>query len=410
MESVRKIVELDLDELRTRVEEAEDTLSAIRMGEVDALVITGPAGEQVFTLKGADHAYRLIVEQMSEAALTLSLDGTVLYCNGRFAELIKARCDDIIGNPFARYVGSDELPCSPAWLDQEGGKRTETALKATTGELVPVYISCSRVQIDNCPAMCVIVTDLTEQKQQEAFVAEERRRAAERMRDNDRLAAMGMTAAALAHEIANPLQWMLSTVQLMQEDLPSQREGGPPASWNEHLEDMQNEIGRLATMLQEFRALARPVQMKRGNVNLRALIADVRKVIVPQLSSSGICIEYDMPAELPDVYLDPEKVRQVLLNLCNNAIEAMPSGGTLTLKAYAESAQVIIEIIDTGTGIPAGFDVFEPFATTKEKGTGLGLMIVRQILAAHDGMVLYESEAGKGTTFRVTLPLRTAAG
>jgi PAS domain S-box-containing protein len=409
MESVRKIVELDVDELRTRVVEAEDTLSAIRMGEVDALVITGPAGEQVFTLKGADHAYRLIVEQMSEAALTLSLDGTVLYCNGRFAELIKARCDDIIGNPFARYVGSGELPCSPAWLEQEGSKRTETALKAATGDLVPVYISCSRVQIDNCPAVCVIVTDLTEQKQQEALVAEERRRAAERMRDNDRLAAMGMTAAALAHEIANPLQWMLSTVQLMQEDLPNQREGGPPASWNEHLEDMQNEIGRLATMLQEFRALARPVHMKLGNVNLRALIAEVRKVIVPQLSSSGICIEYDMPAELPDLYVDPEKVRQVLLNLCNNAIEAMPSGGTLTLKAYAESEQLIIEIIDTGTGIPAGFDVFEPFATTKEKGTGLGLMIVRQILAAHNGTVLYESEAGKGTTFRVILPLRPTA-
>jgi PAS domain S-box-containing protein len=409
MESVRKIVELDLDELRTRVEEAEDTISAIRMGEVDALVITGPAGEQVFTLKGADHAYRLIVEQMSEAALTLSLDGTVLYCNGRFAELIKARCDDIIGNPFARYVGPGELPCSPAWLDQEGSKRTETALKAATGELVPVYISCSRVQIDNCPAMCVIVTDLTEQKQQEALVTEERRRAAERMRDNDRLAAMGMTAAALAHEIANPLQWMLSTVQLMQEDLPNQREGGPPASWNEHLEDMQNEIGRLATMLQEFRALARPVQMKLGRVNLRALIADVRKVIVPQLSNSGICIEYDMPAELPDIYVDPEKVRQVLLNLCNNAIEAMPSGGTLTLKACSESDKVIIEIIDTGTGIPGGFDVFEPFATTKEKGTGLGLMIVRQILAAHNGTVVYESEAGKGTTFRVILPLRPAA-
>jgi signal transduction histidine kinase len=115
-----------------------------------------------------------------------------------------------------------------------------------------------------------------------------------------------------------------------------------------------------------------------------------------------------MPAELPQVYVDPEKLRQVLLNLCNNAIEAMPSGGTLTLKAYAEADEVIMEIIDTGSGIPAGFDVFEPFATTKEKGTGLGLMIVRQILAAHHGSVTYESDVGKGTTFRVTLPLGSA--
>jgi signal transduction histidine kinase len=228
------------------------------------------------------------------------------------------------------------------------------------------------------------------------------------MRENDRLAAMGMTAAALAHEIANPLQWMLSTVQLMQEDVSSEQGGGVPTSWNEHLEDMQNEIGRLATMLQDFRALARPVQVKLASVNLRALIADVRRVIVPQLSTGGICIEYDMPAELPPVHVDSEKVRQVLLNLCNNAIEAMPSGGTLTLKAYPEADGVIIEIIDTGGGIPAGFDVFEPFATSKEKGTGLGLMIVRQILAAHHGSVTYESEVGKGTTFRVILPLGPA--
>jgi PAS domain S-box-containing protein len=408
MKSVRKPLELEVEELRARLEEAENTLSAIRMGEVDALVITGPAGEQVFTLRGADHPYRIIVEQMSEAALTLGLNGTILYCNNRFAELVKTPLDDIIGNSFARYVRSDERVCSAEWLQEEEKRRMETRLWACGGESVPVYLSCSRVQIDNCPAVCVIVTDLTEQKCQESLVADERRRAAERMRENDRLAAMGMTAAALAHEIANPLQWMLSTVQLMQEDLLGQDAAGVPTSWNEHLEDMQNEIGRLATMLQDFRALARPVQMKPASVNLRTLIADVRKVIVPQLSSGGICIEYDMPAELPQVCVDAEKIRQVLLNLCNNAIEAMPSGGTLTLKAYAESHNVSIEIIDTGSGIPAGFDVFEPFATTKEKGTGLGLMIVRQILAAHRGSVSYESEVGKGTKFRVVLPLGPA--
>jgi signal transduction histidine kinase len=115
-----------------------------------------------------------------------------------------------------------------------------------------------------------------------------------------------------------------------------------------------------------------------------------------------------MPPELPEVWVDAEKIRQVLLNLCSNAIEAMPSGGTLTLKADAEPHNVKLEIIDTGSGIPPGFDVFEPFATTKEKGTGLGLMIVRQILAAHHGSVSYESEVGKGTKFRVVLPLGPA--
>ena len=94
----------------------------------------------------------------------------------------------------------------------------------------------------------------------------------------------------------------------------------------------------------------------------------------------------------------------MLLNLCKNALEATPAGGTLTVRACAEAENLIIEIADTGTGIPDGFDILTPFATTKKKGTGLGLMIARQIITAHGGLIAYQSETGYGTTFRITLP------
>ena len=105
--------------------------------------------------------------------------------------------------------------------------------------------------------------------------------------------------------------------------------------------------------------------------------------------------------------LDWEKMKQVLINLCNNAADAMPEGGTLTLAARAEGAMLVIDVSDTGTGIPDDLQVFEPFATTKEAGTGLGLSIARQIVAGHDGSMSYDSTLGEGTTFRIVMPLES---
>lgn len=396
-------LQLDIDELRLRLQEAEETLQAIRSGEVDALVINGPAGEQVFTLRGADHVYRVIVEEMSEAAVTLSLDGTILYCNSRFSDLVRTPLDHVIGTSFMELVAEEYQNYFAALIANHEKCRAEIELQAADGARIPIYISCNRIDIDNCPSVCVIATDLTEQKRQEALIIEERRSAMEKIQENDRLATIGLTAAALAHEIANPLQWMLSTVQLMQEDLADGNTDAV-ASWKEDLEDFRNEIGRLGTMLQDFRTLARPENLSLTTIAVRALISELRKIILPQVATAGIGIDYQISPDLPLIRVDADKMRQVLFNLCKNAIEATPPGGTLTVKASAEAENVVIDVIDTGSGIPEGFDVFRPFATTKEKGTGLGLMIVRQIVAAHGGSISYHSEKGKGTTFRIALP------
>jgi signal transduction histidine kinase len=101
---------------------------------------------------------------------------------------------------------------------------------------------------------------------------------------------------------------------------------------------------------------------------------------------------------------DADKIKQVVLNLCKNAVDAMPGGGRLTVNGYRLAEMVVLEISDTGTGIPAGLDVFELFRTTKPGGSGLGLPLVRQIVSAHNGAVHYASEPGHGTTFKVYLP------
>jgi signal transduction histidine kinase len=119
----------------------------------------------------------------------------------------------------------------------------------------------------------------------------------------------------------------------------------------------------------------------------------------------GINVELAFYEKLPLVPVDREKIKQVILNLCKNAIEAMPDGGTLRCKAYQTVDRVTIEVADTGTGIPEGLDVFQLFNTTKPEGTGLGLPIVEQIVSEHRGSVDYVTELGKGTAFMVSLPL-----
>jgi two-component system sensor histidine kinase HydH len=130
---------------------------------------------------------------------------------------------------------------------------------------------------------------------------------------------------------------------------------------------------------------------------------------VAHYTERGVRIEQQVPNDLPLVMADGDKLKQVVVNLCKNAVEAMPDGGTLTLWLQRAGERLTLEVADTGKGIPMGVNIFEPFVTTKPEGTGLGLAIVRQIVAAHGGTLDYTSAQGKGTTFFVTLPLAPAA-
>lgn len=163
--------------LTARMMEAEETLRAILSGEVDGLVVSTPQGERVFTLSGADLPYRVMVETMNEGAVTLASDGTILFSNQRFADIVKGPLEEVMGSPIRGYIAATDLPLFEALLEQglKGNSKVELVLQVGVENSTPVVLSVSALEHTDIPgAVCIVVTDLTDQKRNEEILAEEK--------------------------------------------------------------------------------------------------------------------------------------------------------------------------------------------------------------------------------------------
>ena len=161
--------------LEMRLEETESTLQAIRHGEVDALVVSSPTGPQVYTLQGADHPYRILIQEMQEGALTLTSTGLILYANLAFARMMRTSLESIVGTSVQRFVAPRELPSFQAFFERcaRSNSRGEVVLQAADGTLVPAFLACNSFRVDDFQSVCLVVTDLTEQKRQEEILVSE---------------------------------------------------------------------------------------------------------------------------------------------------------------------------------------------------------------------------------------------
>lgn len=263
------------------------------------------------------------------------------------------------------------------------------------GQRFPIELSVTEIAIDEEIRYGAFIRDVSE-----------RERLQSRLVERERLAAIGTTAAKLAHEIGNPLNNMHLNAQLLTRAL--ERGDGLDEKLTSRIGAIIHEITRLKDLLDEFRAASRRQRLTLSHVSIAALFDQLEAVLGAELREAGVELSCGLADGGVHVAADAEKLEQVLLNLCRNAIEAMPEGGRLSLRAVGDDEQVIIEVEDTGPGLPDDIDVFEPFATTKEEGTGLGLAIVRQIVLAHRGGIELDSHAGRGTTIRIVLPRRPA--
>jgi phosphoserine phosphatase RsbU/P len=259
----------------------------------------------------------------------------------------------------------------------------ETQMRHKDGTLIPIWISAQVFKEDDQEVGVMgHFRDLRERKRME-----------EELLRSERLAALGNMASHISHEIKNPLMLIGGFARQVL------RDGALVPGDRDKLQIIVDEVKRLEDFLVEVGGYAKLSEPNLQPGDLNALIRELCQLLEPSLQENGIQLVLDLDPNLPQIDLDPVRLRQAVLNLAKNSIEAMAGGGTLTISTRSQAGEVSVVLADTGQGIPPEVlkKIFQPFFSTKPKGSGLGLAITRKIVEAHHGRIAIESELGQGT-------------
>lgn len=214
----------------------------------------------------------------------------------------------------------------------------------------------------------------------------------------ERLSSLAEIASGVVHEVRNPLGAIKGAVEIIEDEL------APDSPRREFARIAKTEVERIDKLVQEFFHFARPPKLAKTLVNVNELVQSVGKLCEQQAAAQNVTVTEDLASGLAPVSLDAEQIKQVLLNLGINALQAMPDGGSLVFRTFQDETAVTVEVADTGGGIAPNVigRIFDPFFTTKDKGSGLGLSVAHKIVAQHDGRLFAENTA-RGAVFKLVL-------
>ncbi|MFM2081470.1 MAG: hypothetical protein RL380_161 [Verrucomicrobiota bacterium] len=285
-----------------------------------------------------------------------------------------------------------------------GGVRHEFEIQYPRPRYLRLYAAPLDGEAAGSAGVALILHDATESRQKTYEAIE-----------SERIQALTLLAASVAHEIGNPLNALHIHLQLMEREVKKlkqprwgEKSDAPsPTKLENYLEVAKGEIHRLDYIVTQFLQAIRPSAPQLKPASLNDVVEKTLELLRPELANRGIVAKTKFARRLPAAPLDANQIQQILVNLLKNAMQAMTTGGALTLATGEGGDGVWVSVADTGGGIPQEQinRIFDPFYTTKKEGTGLGLMIVQRIVRAHGGRIELESNVGKGTTFRIWLPL-----
>ncbi len=385
--------------------------------ELDELRTKARLADAEAAARHSDHQYRRIVETANEGIWQLDADARVVFANDRMAELLGYPADEVRGRRQWEFLFDDDLAAGRARFDRRRAGVSEQAdvrFRHRDGREVWTLMSARPLhdaggRFDGALDM---FTDLTERRRAEAALrdrTEERRATTQQLWQAAKLAGVGELAASIAHELNNPL----GTVSLRVEGLLAKTPADDPR--RRPLEVIEQEVERMAGLVGNLLQFSRAGRDQVSTVDVPDEVVKTVELVGHHLRKRQIRVEPDFAPGVPNIHADRQQLRQVFLNLFTNAADAMPGGGRLVPRVRpgrltSDRPAVVVEVSDTGTGIPLELlaRVCEPFFTTKDegKGTGLGLAICRRIVQQHHGTLEVESRPGEGTTVRITLPVR----
>jgi PAS domain S-box-containing protein len=400
-----------------------------RVAQLEAALTAQQHGEQA--LREAKDAAEQIVETVREPLLVLTPDFRVQSANPAFYHLFQVHPTETVGQ-YIYQLGNRQwdIPELHTLLEQILPQNTvfnDYEVSYDFARIGPRTILLNARRLDHVQFILLVMEDITARKQAETQLQQQQawleqqvqertvalhREMAERQRLEheaqraQHFALLGRLAAGLSHEIRNPLAAVSLHVDLLEEELHDLL---PESTANtaQSLTEIKTNLARLDDLLQDYLSLVRTGAMRLVPEDLSLCVTQFAQEMTPALTAHGITLQLDGLDRLGRVSLHQNTFRRVLLNLLHNAMEAMPQGGTLTLRGRRQGATVYLDVGDTGVGIPSEqiTQIFEPLHTTKPGGTGLGLYIVQEVVAAHNGQVAVQSVVGQGSTFTITLPL-----
>ena len=418
----RDELEKELEELRYQLEEANETIEAIRTGQIDALVVQGDNGHQLYTLKSADHTYRVFIEKMTEGAVTLNFSGIILYCNSQFATMVNLPLSNVIGLPFEKFIAPEYKDKYKELFKRCWKVDCKEEVVLSSGETqTPVQLSLTTLELDEGIALSIILTDLTAQKatQQQLKRNNEKLEEANRALESSNHD-LQQFASVASHDLQEPLRKIQIFSNLMRE-----RQSELSPELKKYLEKIVDSSGRMKTLIINILSYSRlsAKDHQKEFIDLNELLKELKDDFELMIQEKGAEINI---GEMPSVDVNKGQIRQVFQNIISNALKFSKADKTpvisikakrISQKSFDSNEQkdgdyCLITIQDNGIGFDEKYvsNIFALFerlnSKDKYEGTGIGLAIAKKIIDKHNGLITADSKEGSGAEFKIILPIK----